>query len=170
MEFPNISDCTDVLLHNDVISKVMRASTSLQPNSKGIGAALHCIARICLQGERLLQPLAAQPQHPVKAVVQTGERPDFERTTSSGIPARPGPITSGMPKPRLDFRVSSGFLDASALTNDSQARSPPGQSLVHIHCCRARRLTCMPSACPRPLPPPWLHLRSNSSRHACALG
>ncbi len=56
----------------------------------------------------------------MKAVVQTGERPDFERTTSSGIPARPGPITSGMPKPRLDFRVSSGFLDASALSNDSQ--------------------------------------------------
>ena len=78
---------------------------------------------VCLQGDRLLQPIAAQQQHPVKAVVQTGERPDFERTTSSGIPARPGPITSGMPKPRLDFRVSSGFLDAGALTNDSQVCS-----------------------------------------------
>ena len=56
----------------------------------------------------------------MKAVVQTGERPDFERTTSSGVPARPGPITSGMPKPRLDFRVSSGFLDPSTLSNDTQ--------------------------------------------------
>ena len=83
-----------------------------------------------VQGDRLLQPISAQQQHPV----QTGERPDFERTTSSGVPARPGPITSGMPKPRLDFRVSSGFLDAGALTNDSQVRPWPG---------RASAMACM---------------------------
>ena len=92
---------------------------------------------VCLQGERLLQPLAAQQQHPVKAVVQTGERPDFERTTSSGIPARPGPITSGMPKPRLDFRVSSGFLDAGALTNDSQACSISCNFCMQCRVCRS---------------------------------
>ena len=72
-----------------------------------------------------MQPLAAQQQQqqpPVKAVVQTGERPDFERTTSSGVPARPGPITSGMPKPRLDFRVSPSFLDGGGLSSDSQVR------------------------------------------------
>ena len=83
-----------------------------------------------LQSERLLQPVTAVTAHPVKAVVQTGERPDFERTTSSGAPARPGPITSGMPKPRLDFRIPSGsFLDAGGLVNDTQVRQ--------------RRLTCM---------------------------
>ena len=58
--------------------------------------------------------LAAQ-RRVAKAVVQTGERPDFERATSSGAPARPGPITSGVPQHRLDqpaFRISAPFLDA----------------------------------------------------------
>ena len=58
--------------------------------------------------------LAAQ-QRVAKAVVQTGERPDFERATSSGAPARPGPITSGVPQHRIDqpaFRISAPFLDA----------------------------------------------------------
>ena len=91
-----------------------------------------------LQSERLLQPVTAATAHPVKAVVQTGERPDFERTTSSGAPARPGPITSGMPKPRLDFRIPSGsFQDAGGLINDSQVRQ--------------RRLTCTRGHLPWPL-------------------
>lgn len=55
-------------------------------------------------------------QRVAKAVVQTGERPDFERATSSGTPARPRPITSGVPpQHRLEqagFRISAAFLDA----------------------------------------------------------
>lgn len=91
-----------------------------------------------MQGSERLG-LAAQ-QRVAKAVVQTGERPDFERATSSGAPAQPGPITSGVPQHRLDqpaFRISAPFLDAPVppvphAQVPSRPDHPPASSL-HIH-------------------------------------
>lgn len=86
---------------------------------------------VFLQGfERLGGQAMSAQQHMAKAVVQTGERPDFERATSSGAPARPGPITSGMPPARAEhsYRATGSYLDSSlsgavAAQHGTQVRS-----------------------------------------------
>ena len=107
-----------------------------------------------LQGKRLPQLGAAQQQQPppVNAAVQAAERADFERTTSSGVPACPGPVAISGPdqappaaQPHTEQQTTEPVAGQTAGTAGPKApiAQPPQQQVGYSYALNASTWLCL---------------------------